>query len=74
MTSDGDAGGNWIRMIPVFELREMLPRVEPTADLHANPYPNENAQRVRGRQRGLRAAGQLIGNPPGLQGGPGERA
>jgi virulence factor Mce-like protein len=70
MTSDGDAGGNWIRMLPVIALREMLPASEPTDDLHANPYPNANAQECEAGNEG-HAEGQLIGNPPGLQGAPG---
>ena len=40
---------------PVFELGQMLPQAEPSPNLHANPYPNANAERVRGGQRGLRA-------------------
>jgi len=68
--SEGDAGGNWIRMIPVFQLDEMLPAAEPAPELHVNPYPNENASECEaGNEPYL--PGQRIGNVPGLQAVPG---
>jgi virulence factor Mce-like protein len=68
--SDGDEGGNWIRMAPLFQLDETLPAARPSAELHANPYPNENAQECEAGHEPF-APGQQIGNPAGLQGKPG---
>jgi phospholipid/cholesterol/gamma-HCH transport system substrate-binding protein len=68
--SDGDEGGNWIRMAPLFKLSETFPSAEPAAELHANPYPNQNAQECEAGHEGF-GPGQQIGNPPGLQGKPG---
>jgi virulence factor Mce-like protein len=65
--SDGDQGGNWIRMIPVFQLDEMLPASKPADGLHFNPYPNQNAQECEsGNEPYL--PGQRIGNVPRNQG------
>ena len=68
--SDGDEGGNWIRMSPLFQLDETLPSATPSANLHANPYPNENAQECEAGHEPF-LPGQQVGNPPGLQGKPG---
>ena len=66
--SDGDEGGNWIRMIPVFEREEMFPSAEPAPNLHANPYPRQDATECEsGNEPYL--PGRQIGNPPGRQGG-----
>ncbi len=70
ITSDGDAGGNWLRMLLIDHREEMLPADEPAPELHANPYPNENARECEAGNEGW-ARGQQIGNPPGLQRGPG---
>jgi virulence factor Mce-like protein len=70
MASDGDEGGNWMRMIPVFENGQSMPRAHPSPNLHANPYPNTNAQECEAGHEGY-VGEQLIGNPPGLQGGGG---
>jgi virulence factor Mce-like protein len=70
IASDGDESGNWIRMIPFFEQTELSQSGRPAADLHANPYPNENAQECEAGYEGY-ASGQQIGNPPGLQHPPG---
>jgi virulence factor Mce-like protein len=65
--SDGDPGGNCIRMIPIFHLEEMLPTDKPAEGLHFNPYPNMNAQECEaGNEPYL--PGTRIGNVPGLQG------
>lgn len=67
--SDGDAGGNWIRMIPVVRLNEMLPAGKPADDLHFNPYPVQNAEECEaGNEPYL--PGTRIGNVPGKQGVP----
>ncbi len=69
ISGDGDAGGNWLRMIPLFELAETLPATSPAPELHANPYPNENANECEAGNEGY-PHGQAIGNPAGLQGKP----
>ena len=70
LTSDGDEHGNWIRMIPFFQADEFQASARPAPQLHANPYPNMNAQECEAGNEGY-APGQQIGNPPGLQGAPG---
>jgi hypothetical protein len=70
LASDGDAGGNWMRMMPVVENSQTSARAEPSPNLHANPYPHANAQECEAGHEGYSGA-QLIGNPPGLQGGGG---
>jgi virulence factor Mce-like protein len=65
--SDGDAGGNWLRMIPVFQRDEMFPASEPAAGLHANPYPKENAEECEAGNEPY-VPGRHIGNPAGRQG------
>jgi virulence factor Mce-like protein len=66
MASDGDAGGNWMRMLPIFETGQSIANAHPSANLHANPYPNQNAEECEAGNEGYSEA-QLIGNPPGLQ-------
>ena len=68
ITSDGNAGGNWVRMAPLDEPTQMVPQARPSANLHANPYPNTDARECEAGNEGF-APGQMIGNPPGLQGG-----
>jgi hypothetical protein len=68
--SDGDEGGNWMRMLPIIHNEQSGPRAKPSGDLHANPYPHADAQECEAGREGY-AEGQLIGNPPGLQGGAG---
>lgn len=68
ITSEGDSGGNWVRMIPILEGGQMQAQAAPSPNLHANPYPNANAAECEAGNEGY-APGQLIGNPPGLQGG-----
>jgi virulence factor Mce-like protein len=70
MSSDGNAGGNWLRMLLIDRRDQMLPAARPVADLHANPYPNQNANECEAGNEGY-AEGQMIGNPPGIQGAPG---
>ena len=54
-----------------FHVRSCLsvPAEKPAANLHVNPYPNENAQECEGGNEGY-VGEQLFGNPPGLQGKP----
>jgi virulence factor Mce-like protein len=67
VASDGDAGGNWLRMIPYFKENEGIPASRPAPDLHANPYPIQNREECEaGNEPYL--PGQRIGNVPGRQG------
>ncbi len=70
ITSDGDEGGNWLRMGPVSDQEMARPSARPSERLHYNAYPNENAQECEAGHEGY-APGQSFGNPPGLQGTPG---
>jgi hypothetical protein len=67
--SDGDGGGNWIRMIPFFKEDELLPADKPAPDLHVNPYPIANGQECEAGNEPV-LPGQRIGNVPGIQGAP----
>ena len=67
VTSDGDAGGNWLRMIPIFNNDETFPADKPDEGLHFNPYPNQNAQECEAGNAPW-APGQKIGSVKGLQG------
>ena len=67
IASDGDESGNWMRMIPILENNQASARAKPSPNLHANPYPNTNAQECEAGHEGYSGT-QLIGNPPGLQG------
>ena len=69
ITRDGNAGGHWLRMGPILDISQMLARSDPSPNLHANPYPNADASECEAGNEGY-APGQLIGNPPGIQGGP----
>ena len=69
ISSDGNSGGNWLRMAAVLDVGQMLPRADPSPNLHANPYPNANATECEAGNEGF-GPGQQIGNPPGIQGGP----
>jgi virulence factor Mce-like protein len=68
--SEGDSGGNWLRMIPVFGFSQFNHSAEPAADLHFNPYPHENAKECEAGNEPY-TDGQALGNPPGLQTGDG---
>ena len=67
LVSDGDEHGNWIRMIPFFQLDESQQSARPAPELHANPYPILDDQECEAGHEPY-APGQQIGNPPGLQG------
>lgn len=71
LASDGDESGNWLRMMPVVERDQSAARSEPSGNLHANPYPHANAQECEAGYEGY-SGQQLIGNPPGVQGGRGD--
>lgn len=66
VASEGDAGGNWLRMVPVFALSQTSRQPTPAPDLHVNYYPNENATECESGNEPY-ASGQAIGNPPGKQ-------
>jgi hypothetical protein len=69
VASDGDAGGNWLRMIPFFVEDELLPADKPSENLHVNPYPVQNRQECEAGNEPV-LPGQRIGNVPGIQGAP----
>jgi phospholipid/cholesterol/gamma-HCH transport system substrate-binding protein len=69
IAGDGDEGGNWMRMMPIFETDQAKAEGAPSANLNANPYPNENAQECEAGNEGF-ASGGRIGNVPGNQGRP----
>lgn len=64
--SDGDSGGNWLRMVPVSRASQSNHAAEPAEDLHVNYYPRENAKECEAGNEPY-APGRAIGNPPGLQ-------
>jgi virulence factor Mce-like protein len=66
IASEGDSGGNWLRMIPVFGFSQFTHAATPAEDLHVNYYPRENAQECESGNEPY-APGQAIGNPPGRQ-------
>jgi hypothetical protein len=66
MLSEGDAGGNWLRMIPVFEQDEMFPADGPAPGLHVNPYPRQDATECEAGNEPY-VPGTQIGNPAGRQ-------
>lgn len=66
IAKEGDSGGNWLRMIPIFSNSQTVHASQPAADLHVNYYPHENARECEAGNETY-APGQLIGNPPGLQ-------
>jgi virulence factor Mce-like protein len=69
IASDGDESGNWMRMMPIFETDQAKAEGAPSANLNANPYPNENTQECEAGNEGF-APGGRIGNVPGNQGKP----
>ncbi|HEY2637568.1 MAG TPA: MlaD family protein [Solirubrobacteraceae bacterium] len=71
VASEGDSGGNWLRMVPIVELNQMLHADKPAAQLHANPYPHENASECEAGHEPY-TNGQQLGNPPGEQSGAAE--
>jgi hypothetical protein len=66
VATDGDSGGNWLRMIPIFGFSQSSHAATPAPDLHVNYYPHENANECEAGNETY-AEGQAIGNPPGNQ-------
>jgi virulence factor Mce-like protein len=66
IASEGDSGGNWLRMIPVFANGQTTHNAVPDADLHVNYYPHENASECESGNEPF-SPGQAIGNPAGHQ-------
>jgi hypothetical protein len=64
--SEGDAGGNWLRMIPVFDVGQMQHSSSPSPDLHMNVYPHEDSRECESGNEPY-SGGRQIGNPRGLQ-------
>ncbi len=64
--SQGDAAGGWFRGLMLAAQPGMQQVSSPDSNLHANPYPNENASECEaGNEPYL--PGRQIGNPPGNQ-------
>src|SRR4051812_47579069 len=66
LSSEGNSTGNWLRMIPLQAPDETQHVAAPTANLHVNPYPHEDASECEAGNEPY-ADGQRIGNPPGDQ-------
>jgi hypothetical protein len=66
IASEGDAGGNWLRMIPIFATNQTNHSATPDPQLHVNYYPHENASECEAGNEPY-TPGQAIGNPPGNQ-------
>jgi phospholipid/cholesterol/gamma-HCH transport system substrate-binding protein len=64
--SEGDSAGTWVALAPIFAPAEILQAPKPSATLHDNYYPHEDASECEsGNEPYL--PGQQIGNPPGNQ-------
>ena len=66
VATEGDSGGNWLRMIPIFEESEIQHRATMSPNLHANFYPNENAAECEAGNEPW-SPGIVLGNPEGNQ-------
>ncbi|MDX6665542.1 MAG: phospholipid/cholesterol/gamma-HCH transport system substrate-binding protein [Solirubrobacteraceae bacterium] len=66
IASEGDSGGNWLRMIPIFAQSQTTHAATVDPGLHANYYPHENAKECEAGNEPF-PSGQVLGNPPGLQ-------
>jgi hypothetical protein len=64
--SEGDSGGNWLRMVPVFGFSQFNHNATIAEDLHFNPYPHENTKECESGNEPY-GPGQALGNPPGEQ-------
>lgn len=64
--SEGDRGGNWLRMLPVFQVDQMQHARTMSPDLHVNVYPHEDASECESGNEPFRP-GRQLGNPAGLQ-------
>jgi hypothetical protein len=53
-------------MLPILDPAQSSKQPGPAADLHFNPYPNEDASECEAGNEPY-ASGQQIGNPPGQQ-------
>lgn len=67
IASEGDSGGNWLRMTAVFRSDETSHAAAPSPNLHVNPYPNQNARECEAGNEPYVDGEQAIGNPPGDQ-------
>lgn len=66
VASEGDSGGNWLRMIPFFETDEIQHHNRMSPNLHVNYYPNMNARECEAGNEPW-SPGIALGNPPGDQ-------
>ena len=64
--SEGNADGTWYHALVMLNPAYMSNHVAPAPNLHYNPYPNENYQECEAGNEPF-GAGQVIGNPAGLQ-------
>lgn len=66
VATEGDSGGNWLRMIPIFEESEIQHRATMSPNLHVNFYPDENADECESGNEPW-SPGIVLGNPEGHQ-------
>ena len=64
--SEGDSAGTWIAFLPILQTAEMFQAPKPSATLHDNFYPAENAGECESGNEPF-LGGQRIGNPAGAQ-------
>jgi virulence factor Mce-like protein len=66
ISNENDSHGGWLRTVPVVAPSQNNHAAQPSADLHVNFYPHENATECESGNETY-TDGQLIGNPPGKQ-------
>ena len=64
--SQGDASGKWLTFAPIIDVSQMTQQSAPSPNLHANPYPVENATECEAGNQPFEP-GVRIGNPGGAQ-------
>jgi hypothetical protein len=65
--SEGDAAGNWLRTVVIFNAGQMQYRSSPAPDLHATPYPytGQNGICETGNER-YKPGTRVIGHAPSV--------
>ena len=61
--SRGDTQGTWLSFLPLVSLDQSFRQTKPSATLHFNPYPREDAKECESGNEPF-TSGQVIGNPP----------
>jgi ABC-type transporter Mla subunit MlaD len=61
--TEGDRTGAWLRFSPILDVPQTFQASSPSADLHLNYYPVEDASQCQAGNEGY-TPGRLIGNPP----------